>query len=308
MALNARARLNVRAVVSVLLFVALVVWVQWQVGWSRVFDAWSRVHGLDVFVVLAFTAVGYGARALRLAEHFGSPLRERPWTCLRVMAMHNAANNLLPMRTGELVFPLLLKQEFGVGTARSVASLLWLRALDVLALLFAVALTLGIDRWGPFAAGLVALALGIPFVVWIVLRREPSAPRFAARVLALLRSGLPADPGSLLRTQIWTLVHWGSKLAAYAWLVARLGEVPAVAAVLAAVAGEATSVLPVHGLAGAGTYEAGVLAVLKPMGVPLEAAVQAAVNLHLFLLGISVLAAAVALAVPRRTAVASSRP
>ena len=308
MALNLRAWMNVRSLVSVSLLIALVLWVHWQVGWSKVFVAWRRVEGLDLAVVLALTAVGSVSRALRLAAHFGSPLRERVGTCMRVVAIHNAANNLMPMRTGEVSFPLLLKREFGVAASRSIPSLLWLRALDLLALLLAVSVTIGVDRWGPIAIGKVVLALAIPFIAWFVLRREPRSPRIVVRALGLLRGGLPTDAAVLMRTQAWTLLHWGCKLAAYAWLLARLGEVPPVPAMLAAVAGEATSALPVHGLAGAGTYEAGVLAVLKPMGIPLEAAVQAAVNLHLFLLGVSVLAATIALVLPRRTPVVSSRP
>ena len=43
--------------------------------------------------------------------------------------------------------------------------------------------------------------------------------------------------------------------------------------------------LPIHGVAGAGTYEAGVLAGLIPWAVDQKVALAAAVNLHLFVLG-----------------------
>jgi hypothetical protein len=57
------------------------------------------------------------------------------------------------------------------------------------------------------------------------------------------------------------------------------------------VAGELTSVLPIHGIAGAGTYEAGVVLVLSPLGVATDNALIAAADLHLFLLGFSLLVA-----------------
>lgn len=294
-----RSRFGWRIVVAVALLVGLIAWVQWQVGWTVVLAAWSRVTPFDAAVAIGLAVLGYLARAWRLAAHFGAPLRERPGACLRVMVLHNAMNNLLPMRTGEISFPVLLGREFGIETARAVAALLWLRSLDLLALLLAVAVTLGVARIGAWiTVPALAVAVGAPWIAWSLLRRDAAGPHLVARARALLQRGLPADPAMLLRTQAWTLLHWGSKLAAYAWLVARLGGVEPVPAVLASVAGEATSVLPVHGLAGAGTYEAGVVAVLRPLGVPLEPAVQAAVNLHLFLLVLSIVAAAVALAAP----------
>jgi len=54
-------------------------------------------------------------------------------------------------------------------------------------------------------------------------------------------------------------------------------------------------VLPLHGIAGAGTYEAGIVAALLPFGVDTETAVSAAVNVHLFLLGVTLLGGALSL-------------
>ena len=51
--------------------------------------------------------------------------------------------------------------------------------------------------------------------------------------------------------------------------------------------GDLTSILPFHGLAGAGTYEAGVVAGLAPYGLSPETALSLAINLHLFILASS---------------------
>ena len=64
---------------------------------------------------------------------------------------------------------------------------------------------------------------------------------------------------------------------------------------LGSIMGEISSTLPIHGLAGAGTYEAGVLVALLPAGVGLDEALNGAVNLHLFVLGATILSAAIAL-------------
>jgi hypothetical protein len=112
----------------------------------------------------------------------------------------------------------------------------------------------------------------------------------------------------LLTTVGWTAANWLVKLTAYAWLLARLGDFSWPLGLLGAVGGEASSVLPVHGVAGAGTYEAGVLVVLAPLGIGLDAALPAAVNLHLFVLaaGTIGLLGALAWGGPRRSTTAGA--
>ena len=142
-----------RWTIGIALLLALVGWVQRSVGWLAVVSAWRNIPPADLAAIIALTAAGYVARAARLAVHFSGPLRESPLRCFRVMALHNAANNFLPLRTGELTFPLLLKQEFELPTSRSVGALLWLRALDLSAIVVAVAWSLGIDRLGLVVGG-----------------------------------------------------------------------------------------------------------------------------------------------------------
>ena len=73
---------------------------------------------------------------------------------------------------------------------------------------------------------------------------------------------------------------------------------PFSSALVGTTTGELSSVLPFHGVGGAGTYEAGMLAGLLPLGITLESALKAAVNLHLFVLGVSILAGVLAALAP----------
>ena len=81
---------------------------------------------------------------------------------LRVILMHNAAVNLLPMRAGELSFPWLASTQLRMPLAQAVASLLWMRLQDL-----AVLLALGLLLWP-----------GLP-MVWraagLTLTRPPAA-------------------------------------------------------------------------------------------------------------------------------------
>jgi len=85
------------------------------------------------------------------------------------------------------------------------------------------------------------------------------------------------------------------KLLVFAWGLSAFVELAWQPALLGAVGGELSSVLPIHGVAGAGTYEAGIVAALLPFGIVMEQAMQAAVSLHLFLLGLCVLGGGLAL-------------
>ena len=67
-----------------------------------------------------------------------------------------------------------------------------------------------------------------------------------------------------------------------------------------ATTGELSIVLPFYGIAGVGTYEGGILAGLVPLGIELETALKGAVNLHLFVLGIAILAGVLAALFPAR--------
>src|SRR5690606_5050247 len=101
-------------------------------------------------LVLAGLAVSYLMRAARLQVVMGlgdeAPRRRRVaglrLDALRVILMHNAAVNLLPMRAGELSFPWLASQQLGMPLARAVASLLWMRLQDL-----AVLTALGLMLW-----------------------------------------------------------------------------------------------------------------------------------------------------------------
>jgi len=75
----------------------------------------------------------------------------------------------------------------------------------------------------------------------------------------------------------------------FAWIIQQFAAINFGQSLLGAIGGELTAVLPVHGMAGAGTYEAGVVAALAPTDIGHQEALKAAVNLHLFLLSCTLL-------------------
>ena len=112
-------------------------------------------------------------------------------------------------------------------------------------------------------------------------------------------AGMPPNVGTFWRTQLWTVANWGLKLAVFAWLLHTFAGAGLAASLMGALGGEISTVLPVHGLGGAGTYEAGVVTGLAPFGLEVRAALAAAVNLHLFLLGTSIVGGFLGLALKK---------
>ncbi|MEW6446226.1 MAG: lysylphosphatidylglycerol synthase domain-containing protein [Pseudomonadota bacterium] len=150
---------------SYLLPLVLIVLVEWFFGWSRLLAPWAEVSLTGLLVALGLMLLSHVLRALRVADHFG--LRGRFGVVLSLNLQHNLWNNLLPMRAGELSFPILMRQRFGADPAHALAGLFWIRLVDAQVL---AALALGSLLWlakvEALALGLVMLALVGPFVFW----------------------------------------------------------------------------------------------------------------------------------------------
>jgi len=251
-------------------------------------------------ITLAGLVLSYVLRAARLQVVLGlddTRPGARRWLglrldALRVILMHNAAVNLLPMRAGELSFPWLASRHLGMPLDRSVASLLWMRLQDL-----AVLLALGALCWPGLAlhirAGAV-LMLGLGW--WASVRllarlharwASPTAADSLAgwrRVMGKLHTALVDPHHHRMAAWGFTWANWTVKLAAGAGLLAAITATPWSSGWSGALTGELAAVVPVQGPAGFGTYEAGVWAGyalhLGPTAPQLPLVVPAALALH----------------------------
>jgi uncharacterized membrane protein YbhN (UPF0104 family) len=278
--------------VGVALLIGLAVLVQTTVGWHEMFAPWRTLPPVGLAAALALVVGSYAVRTMRVHQYFRPATSGRFPRTFRLVLLHILFNNLLPARSGEASFPVLMKREFGVGYTRSVGALFYLRLLDlhfIVVLAAAVLLTSA----GPVGWLVVALLIPIPYLAFRL------QERWATRLspdgwTGRLAAGLPGSAALFWTVFGWTAVNWTVKLAVFAWVLRLFHPMPYSTAVLGSVTGELSSALPIHGVAGAGTYEAGVLASLLPLGLDMESALQAAVNLHLFVLGTSVLSGVLA--------------
>ena len=245
----------------------------------------------QLIMAIALVLLSYTARAWR----FQSLLK--PWyphiefrEMLRTTLLHNFFNNIIPMRLGELTFPALLRKRLGIPVLQGLGTLALVRTLDLalMASLFAVVITLlGLD-WLQFTLSPTHLAIGSGlFILGIglalgVLFKQPKLRQISRQLTQQIPQLIAL-----------TVLIWLSKVLGYWWIMQAALQSEALQALLAVLATEATSILPVNGLANFGTLEASVWLVLQPFGLEAQRVLSAAINLHLFILALSSIAALV---------------
>ena len=272
------------------LLLGLIWLVEEHYGWLRILDSWRAVPPQQLAIGLLLMLVSYLLRAVRFHDFFATYTRGSFLPLLRITVLHNFFNNLLPMRSGEASFPLLMKQRYGIPYRHSTPALLWLRLLDLYVLLALAFISLQtLTPWGVETRVVIAvLVLMAPMLALLMqqkLRIYLAGGTGWKATLHDLMVALPDHPLTFARALLWTVVNWALKLAVFAWLLSVFTGLPLSSSWSGATTGELSSVLPIHGLAGAGTYEAGVMAGLLPWGIEKTAALAAAVNPHLFVLG-----------------------
>lgn len=291
-----------------LLFSALIIWVHYQVGWAKLLAPWVELPASLLLGLLSLAILSYLFRAARIYDYFSGVINGPFSTILRVSVLHNLANNLLPMRLGETAFPLLMQRYFGAGFGTTTMSLIWIRLLDfhflgtaalvaVFWFLPSVVASLVLLLW---IAGLLLMARFLP---WSHARLERTR---LAKFSRLLMETAPRPWGRLARAYLWTGLSWGCKLTAFTIVLMTFANIDALRALAGVIGAELSSVLPLHGIAGAGSYEAAGVGVLVLAGITVDQALAGTVNLHLFLLGVTLLLGLLALLLPTRRGVSSA--
>jgi hypothetical protein len=161
--------------------------------------------------------------------------------CLQITLLHNAAINLLPMRSGEASYAFLLHRRWGVGLGDAAASLLWLRLQDMMVLgVLGLAILVPAPlawRVGFALAAILAAATLLPALVrrvhvharWSRARAHGSANTRRARkfwhLVAKIAGAFRAARGG---APAWgyAIANWVLKLGIVGVLLASLADLP----------------------------------------------------------------------------------
>ncbi|WP_296100869.1 lysylphosphatidylglycerol synthase domain-containing protein [uncultured Agrobacterium sp.] len=301
---------NAMTLGMVVVVIAYAAFIQWAWGWATIFGLWSHAGLGTIALALSLLVATYVLRTWRIYDYFSQETRGRFATLFRVVQLHNILNIMLPFRSGETSFPLLMRREFGVNLVRGTSALFVMRLFDLHALLAAAALGWALEEasiwiwvgWMVFLLLPVFGFAGRHIVIGLIHRAAPSK---LVRVIDELQAGLPIDAQAFLRAWAATLINWFVKIAVLAWVLMLMGEISLPASFGGALGGELSSVLPVHAPGGVGTYPAGITAGAVGLGAAADAQAlsalgQAAVNVHLLVILSSLIGTALALFVPTR--------
>lgn len=295
---------------QLLLMIAIVLYgtvIEWWFGWLQVFQAWAHVPIQYLIMALILMQMTYLIRGWRIYDFFLPITRGQGMTCCRIMLIHNLLNNLLPFRSGEISFPILMRRYFTVSLSYATAGLLLLRILDLQVLLglgfFALLLlkhSNNVWLWGGMVLWFTSPLIILLFTPW--LKRYSEKLNTQGRLKNLLEQVLLAMPlhlNSLLRSWLFTLICWGSKIMVFAAVLGWFIPLQWWEAVGVSIGGELSSVLPIHAPAGLGTYEAAILATGKLFNLSeAKALLFAAVQLHLLILISTLFGGLIALFIP----------
>ncbi len=287
---------KLRIAVSILIFAAFVIWFEIEFGWGNVFRQFSdfspaRIAGLTMLVFIS-----YILRTVRIYDYMITGLKGGFLLTTRLVLLHNFFNNLLPMRTGEAAFPLLMKRYFSIKVTESVSVLFWLRLLD-LHFLAVAAFVILFGEFYTTVPGILILAaiISAPIFVYVFRTKLDTSidekGSLLKQILGKIAMGLPDSIPRLLRSWFWTVINWSLKLTAYAVIIITVMDINFFSAVFASIIGDLSSILPIHGFAGTATYEGGVVLGLKYFNIAFEPALNAAVVLHIFFLACSFIGA-----------------
>ena len=283
---------------------------QHKLGWAALLRPWQQLQPLSLLMAVALILLTYLLRSLRQSAYFPDEMRQRFWLSTRLMVWHNFYNNFLPMRSGELAFPLLAQRYFNISLTRASGALLWFRVLDLWAIALMGVLAAALARPVWLLAGVALLPmpwLAVRLAQPLSQRLQRHPKRWSARAARVLEA-LPASGAALWSSSLWTLANWSVKLLAFAWLLAAFCPMPWSAALTGAIGGDLTSVLPIHSPAGLGSYEAGVVAGLLPFGIDARLAVPAALSLHIMILASTVCGALLLSVVPTPAVTVKENP
>lgn len=297
--------------VAIVISIALLAWLVADARWQGVAARLARIDGGALLGVALLFAASYAMRGARIHGEFRDEIRAsgadggsrtdlRTYLrILRLTLVHNALVNVLPFRGGEVAFPVLLARWFGIGSGRAIVSLLWLRAQDATVVLALAALVWPGLPWPWRLLVLAVIVAGAGALPYWTRRHRANAVTDAEgaskvdRVRALLERSTRRNASGWL----WTVGNWSVKLVAETWLVAlALDSADGASAALGAIGAELAAILPIQGVAGFGTFEAGGAALMRTQGVTLAAGLEAVLVLHAVVLALALAAGALAAA------------
>lgn len=280
----------VRWFIGVGLAAALLWTVDLFVGWRSIWESLGSAPLSAVLQCGGLFTLSHLLRAWRIHFFKAASLGVGFALTLKLSLLHQSFNNLLPMRLGEASYPLLMRRYADISLVDATMDLIWLRLLDLLVMAgIAILFLLGFVN-GSLAMLVAALFMLSGCFLLAMMAGKDTWQTESHESMGFIRSGLRifSQRGPSSGASVWllfaaTLMAWSLKILALLLFAVVTSDLHGLTVWGGIIAGEASSLLPVHGIAGAGTYEAAFVAGAYVGGESLEQMLLTAVNLHIFI-------------------------
>ena len=284
---NKLKMIRLKIVVAIVLLLATIWIVAGLVDLTALMNAIRSLPVRTMLIVFLLGALSWFLRSLRTHILFEKvPLAQ----LLGMSFVHNTANNLAPMRLGELVLPALARWMGNIEFSVGLTGLVWIRLLDFISLIgISVCIILLPSAGAIMLALLAALIFLTPLLLAVVVPKIQHI--WLPRILENARDQLifEARNGRRLQ-QMWrlTILAWLSKLVSMGILLAALSGIPMTDLMATILGAELSTILPIHGLAGAGSYEMGGVLGSSLIGLSPILALEITIQLHIYVLSLTV--------------------
>jgi uncharacterized protein (TIRG00374 family) len=295
-------------ILAVFLTLVLLVLLLTQINLEDVFITLRNIHPIYLIAGFILYAGSYFFRAWRFHILLNREVSIKD--LFRIECLHNAINNLLPARTGELSYVYLLKRINNKTTGDGIATLVVARIFDFIALilLFFIATVLIIDIpkiimdavWiiAFFAIFLLAILIilvtrGKKFVLSVQKTSERFHGENIPGVNYFIRKGFETVESldkiqmkkSITALMVSSLLIWGvNYCVVYLLMMGMNFQISILLVILGGTFILLTTVLPIQGVAGFGTTETIWTLVFVPLGLSLDQAIISGFCYHIVII------------------------
>ena len=263
-------KLFISALVTVLFFYFF----QRIVGFDKVLKFFSLLTLNQILAAFVLYLISYIARTVR----WQYTLSIKDFYKLFKLTVYNTFFNIiLPFRTGEVSFFYMLKKE-NIHIVESTMSFIITRFFDGISLL-------GLFLWayltykGFYILGILTfIFLPFSFFVLLIIFRfiKHEKVKEYYKVMVNFRN--------IVMVYALSILTWLFKFSAFYIILPKETKITLLESVMASSLADLTTVLPIHGLAGIGTYETGYISILIFLNVPKEVAFLSAFLVHMFII------------------------
>jgi len=275
--------------VSILISIGFVYLFYKIIGFDTFLRFLKEVSLTNIFVAFSLYFASYLTRAYR----WKITLEIKDFLKLfKITAFNTVFNIFLPFRTGEFSFFYMLKKE-NISFKDSAISFFFVRLFDLIALLTVFFTAFFIYKgFYPLAILVFIVAPFSIYILKMVIKylKFKKLKEFNKEVL---------DLKNVLTLYILSVATFLLKFTGFYLVLPKGINLSYVKSILASAGGDLTTILPIHGIAGIGTYEAGFAGILMFFGVDRELALLSAVFVHLFILVGSALVGLIAFLIKR---------